>query len=64
MRVLLLGSLLEPDHISLEGIPSLPHIDCTTQLGVNSKIAEGSFSPTVYVYLKLKSFLILLLAEI
>lgn len=35
--------------VPLDSTPSLCHIDCTTQLGVISKFAEGELSRTVYV---------------
>ncbi|PKU36192.1 hypothetical protein llap_13505 [Limosa lapponica baueri] len=43
------GPSLKPVKISLDGIPSLQHIDGTTQLGVISKLAEGALKPTVSV---------------
>ena len=38
-----------PLKVPLDGIPSLRHVDCTTQLGVVAKLAEGAFDPTVCV---------------
>ncbi|CAM9632888.1 unnamed protein product, partial [Bubo scandiacus] len=35
-----MGSLLKTVKVHLGGIPSLQHIDCTTQFGVISKLAE------------------------
>ncbi|KAK4822133.1 LOW QUALITY PROTEIN: hypothetical protein QYF61_010256 [Mycteria americana] len=35
--------------VPLNGIPSLRHVNCTTQLGVICKSAEGALNPTVYV---------------
>ena len=42
----LLGPLFKPIQVSLDGIASLGHDDCTTQLG---KLAEGAADPTVNV---------------
>ena len=44
-----LGPLLEPVQVSLNGIPSLWCVDCTTQLGVISKLAESALDATVNV---------------
>ncbi|KAK4810873.1 hypothetical protein QYF61_013281 [Mycteria americana] len=44
-----MGPLLKPVQVPLDGIPSLQRINCTTQLGVISKLAEGALNPTVYV---------------
>ncbi|PKU49265.1 solute carrier family 22 member 7- hypothetical protein [Limosa lapponica baueri] len=35
--------------VPLDGIPSLQHVDCATQLGVISKLAESALYPTVRV---------------
>ncbi|KAK4827794.1 hypothetical protein QYF61_021747 [Mycteria americana] len=43
------GPSLKPVKVPLDGIPSLQSIDCTTQLGVVSKLAEGALNPTVHV---------------
>ncbi|KAK4811172.1 hypothetical protein QYF61_019803 [Mycteria americana] len=43
-----MGPLLKPVQVPLDGIPSLKRINCTTQLGVICKLAEGALSPTVY----------------
>ncbi|KAK4805320.1 hypothetical protein QYF61_018183 [Mycteria americana] len=43
-----MGLLLKPVKVPLDGIPSLKHINCTTQLGVFCKLAEGALNPTVY----------------
>jgi len=43
------GPPLEPVRVPLDGIPSLQRVDCTTQLGVVSKLAEGALDPTVHV---------------
>lgn len=40
--------LLKPVEVSLDGIPSLRHVNHTTQLVVASKFAEGKFDPTVH----------------
>lgn len=42
-----LGPLLEPVWVSLNGIPSLECVDCTPQIGVILKLAEGELDPTV-----------------
>ena len=38
------GSPLKPAKVPLDGIPSLQHVDRTTQLGVG-KLAEGAVNP-------------------
>ncbi|KAK4806151.1 hypothetical protein QYF61_001078 [Mycteria americana] len=43
------GPRLQPVKVPLDGIPSLRHVNCTTQLGVICKLAEGALNPTVYV---------------
>ncbi|KAK4824031.1 hypothetical protein QYF61_009622 [Mycteria americana] len=43
------GPNLKPVKVPLDGTPSLQRVDCTTWLGVISKLAEGALSPTVYV---------------
>ncbi|KAK4829762.1 hypothetical protein QYF61_006486 [Mycteria americana] len=40
---------LKPVKVPLDGIPSLQHVDRTTQLGVIGKLAEGALNPTVHV---------------
>ncbi|KAJ7407487.1 Glutamyl aminopeptidase [Willisornis vidua] len=35
--------------VLLDGILSLQHVDCTTELGVVSKLSEGALNPTVHV---------------
>ena len=40
---------LKPVKVPLDGIPSLLHVDRSTQLGVVSKLAEVALNPTVYV---------------
>ncbi|KAK4831361.1 hypothetical protein QYF61_017492 [Mycteria americana] len=44
-----MGPLLKPVKVSLDGIPSLRHANCTTQLGVICKLAEGALNPAIYV---------------
>ncbi|GAB0195895.1 hypothetical protein GRJ2_002054800 [Grus japonensis] len=44
-----MGPPLKPVKVPLDGIPSLQHVDHTTQLGVVSKLAEGALDPTVHV---------------
>jgi len=41
--------LLKPVKVLLHGISSLHPVNCTTQLGVVSKLAEGALNPTVSV---------------
>ena len=45
----LLGSLLEPVYVSVNVIQSLGCVDCSTQLGVICKLAEGALSLTVNI---------------
>ena len=40
-----LGSPFEPVYLSLDGILSLRHINCTTQLGFTRKLAESAIDP-------------------
>lgn len=44
-----MGLLLKSVHVLLDGIPSFCYINCTTQLTVISKLAEGPLNPTVLV---------------
>ncbi|KAK4810518.1 hypothetical protein QYF61_004481 [Mycteria americana] len=44
-----MGPSLKPVKVPLDGIPSLQRVDCTTQLGVVGKLAEGVLNPTVHV---------------
>jgi len=41
--------LLQPVKVPLDGIPSLQCVNCTTQLGGISKLAEGAPNPTIRV---------------
>ncbi|KAK4830385.1 hypothetical protein QYF61_010612 [Mycteria americana] len=43
------GSLLELVQVPLDGIPTLTHVNRTTQLGVVCKFVDGGLDPTVYV---------------
>ncbi|KAK4831140.1 hypothetical protein QYF61_015443 [Mycteria americana] len=43
------GPALKPVKVPLDGIPSLQHVDCTTQIGVISRLTEGALNPTVHV---------------
>ncbi|KAK4830027.1 LOW QUALITY PROTEIN: hypothetical protein QYF61_008365 [Mycteria americana] len=43
------GPLLDLVQVPPDGIPSLKHVNRTTQLGVVCKLAEGALNPTVYV---------------
>ena len=40
---------LQPVQVPLDGFPSFQHIDCTTQLGVIHKLAEGALDAIIYV---------------
>ena len=42
-----MDSLLELVHVPLDGMPSLRHVNHTTQLGVVCKLAEGALNPTM-----------------
>ncbi|KAJ7400302.1 hypothetical protein BTVI_106587 [Pitangus sulphuratus] len=42
-----MGSLLELVQVSLDGIPSLRQVNCTTQLGVVYSLAQTALDPTV-----------------
>ncbi|KAK4816205.1 hypothetical protein QYF61_012670 [Mycteria americana] len=44
-----MGPFLKPVKVRLDGIPSNKRINCTTQLGVICKFAEGALNPTIYV---------------
>ena len=44
-----LGPPLKPVKVPLDGIPSLQYVDCTTQLGAISKLAECALNPIVCV---------------
>lgn len=45
----LLYPLLEAAYVSLDGILSIVHVYCSTQLGVSHRLAEGTFNSTVDV---------------
>ena len=45
----LLGPLLKPVQVPLDGIPSLRCVDHTSQLGIISKLAEGALDLTANV---------------
>ena len=47
-----MGSPLKPVQVPLDGIHFLLHVNCTTQLSVICKLAEGAFNPTVHVVYK------------
>lgn len=38
----------KPVKVILDGIPSLQGVDCTTQLGIISKLAKSALDPTVH----------------
>jgi len=40
---------LKPVQLPLDGIPSVQLVNCTIQLGVFGKLAEGALNPTVHV---------------
>ena len=44
-----MGRLLKHVQVPLDGILSLRHVDCTTQLGVICKLAEGALDPAVCI---------------
>ncbi|KAK4825848.1 hypothetical protein QYF61_003099 [Mycteria americana] len=44
-----MGPLLQLVQVPLDGIPSLRHVNRTTQLGGVCKLAEGALDPTVHV---------------
>jgi len=43
------GTMLKPVQIPLDDIPPFSCVNCTTQLGVISKLAEGALNLIVYV---------------
>jgi len=43
------GPLLKLVQVPLDGILSLWHVDCTAQLGVTCKLAEGALDTAAYV---------------
>ena len=44
-----MGPVLQPVQVPLDGLLSLQCIDCTSQLGVICKLAEGALNPAVDV---------------
>ena len=44
-----MGPLLQPSQVPLDGFPSFQCVDCTTQLGVIRKLAEGALDAIVCV---------------
>ena len=42
-------SLFESVQVPLDVFPSFFCMNCTTQIGVISKLAEGAINPTVYI---------------
>ena len=46
------GPPLKPVQVPLDSIPSLRCVNCTTQLVVNCKLAEGALNPTIHVTYK------------
>ena len=44
-----MGSFLQPVQVSLDGFPSFQCIDCTAQLGIICKLAEGALDSIDYV---------------
>ena len=50
LREVPMGPLLKPVKGPLDGIPSLKSTNCTSQLGVICKLAEGALNPTVLCY--------------
>ena len=50
-----MGLPLKTVSVSLHNIPSLYHVNCTTQLGVICKLVEGVLDSTIHVsYLNVK----------
>jgi len=47
-----MGSPLKPSQVPLDSISSLCYVNCTTQLGVDCKPAEGALDPPVHVIYK------------
>ena len=44
-----MGPLLQPVQVPLDGFPSFQRINCTAQLGVIRKFAEGALGAIVYI---------------
>ena len=44
-----MGPLLQPVQVPLDGLPSFQRIDCTAQLGVICKLAEGALDAIICV---------------
>jgi len=42
-------SLFEPVQVPMDSVLSFRRVNCITQLGVISKLAEGSLNSTVYI---------------
>jgi len=42
-----IGPLLKPVKVPLDGIPSLRCVDCSTQLCIMHKVAEGALNPNM-----------------
>ena len=45
-----MGPLLQPVQVPLDGFPSLQRIDCTAQLAVTHKFAEGALDAIEFIY--------------
>jgi len=45
-----MGLLFEHVQVPPDSIPSFCCVNCTTQLGVTSKLGEGAFNPTVCLF--------------
>ena len=48
-HLVFMGPLLQPVQVPPDGFPSFQRIDCTAQLGVICKLAEGALNAIVYV---------------
>lgn len=48
-QVVLMGPSLKPVRVSLDDIPALGFVSCTTHLGVTCKLADGALNSIVYV---------------
>jgi len=44
-----MGPLLQPAQVPPDSLPFLQWIDCTTQLGVVCRLAEGALNAIIYV---------------
>ena len=42
-----MGPPIKPVKVPLDGMPSLKRVNCTTELGVICKLAEGALNPSL-----------------